>query len=91
MKSLLAVLKGLFYGYVAYLPLMLAVEYAFYRRVDGEKAFYALYYPFGAPFLIVPSGWKHIQADEVVLNFLGAALLIAGVAFALRVRREAAR
>ena len=88
MKSLLSVLKGLFYGYLAYLPAMLAVEHIAYGRVDTEKAFYALYYPLGAPFLVFPSVWRYTSPDEIVLNLLGGALLIAGVVFALHQRRN---
>jgi hypothetical protein len=71
-------LLGLLAGYVAYLPTIFIVEYAIYGRVDAERAFYALYYALGAPFLLTSSGWQYVQKDEVILNLLGALLLICG-------------
>jgi hypothetical protein len=90
MRKVLAILLGLVYGYITYLQIMLLVEFVAYRRIDMEKVFYALYYPLGAPFLLMPSGWKYVRADEVLLNILGAVLLIAGVVYALRRSKESA-
>lgn len=83
MRNVLAVLQGLVCGYLVYLPIMLLVEFVTYRRIDTEKAFYALYYPLGAPFLLMPSGWKYVRPDEVLLNILGGFLLVAGAIYAV--------
>jgi glycopeptide antibiotics resistance protein len=69
---------GILAGYVAYIPALFVVEYATYGRIDSEKAFYALFYAFGAPFLLTPSGWKYARIDEILLNLIGAILLIFG-------------
>lgn len=84
MRKLFAVLQGLAFGYVAYLPVMLLVELITYRRIDEEKTFYALYYPLGALFLLVPSGWKYVRPDEVILNLLGGSFLVVGLVYSLR-------
>jgi hypothetical protein len=89
MRTILCILKGLFWGYVAYLPIILVVEYCMYRRLDSEKAFYALYYPLGAVFLVFPSMWKNTPRDEIILNLIGGVLLVLGVAVELRLRRRA--
>lgn len=81
MKKLPFVLVGLVSGYVAYVFAMVAVEYAIYGRVDTEKAFYALFSPFELPVIIVPSNWKYVRPEEILLSLLGAALLVAGVVF----------
>jgi hypothetical protein len=72
------VLLGIACGYIAYLPVLIVVEHLTYGRVDSEKAFYALYYAFGAPFLLFPSNWSLTQRDELTLNIIGGALLIVG-------------
>jgi hypothetical protein len=75
---------GIIAGYVAYIPALFVVEYATYGRIDSEKAFYALYYAFGAPFLLTPSGWKYAQIDEVLLNVIGTVFMISGAIVANR-------
>lgn len=69
---------GALVGYVAYLPAIFVVEYAVYGRVDTERAFYALYFAIGAPFLFKPSGWNYIRLDEVLLNLVGGTLIVLG-------------
>ena len=83
-KRVMAILKGLLWGYIAYLPLMVGVEYLIYRRLDSERVFYALYYAFGAPFLLSASNWKYIQRDELILNVVGCVALVIGVSIMLR-------
>lgn len=58
------------------------MEYAVYGRVDSEKAFYALYFAFGAPFLLMPSGWQYVRLDEVILNCAGAVLFAVAIVVA---------
>jgi hypothetical protein len=70
---------GFFGGYVAYLPVTLAVEFALYGRIDSEREFHALYYAIGAPFLLEPSGWQYLQSDELILNIAGAVLIAMGI------------
>jgi hypothetical protein len=62
---------------------MVSVEYAIYRRLDSERVFYALYYAFGAPFLLSPSNWRYVQRDELVLNVVGCAALVTGISVML--------
>ena len=78
LRTLGRILLGIACGYIAYLPVLIVVEHLTYGRVDSEKAFYALYYAFGAPFLLVPSNWTFLQKDELILNIIGGALLIVG-------------
>jgi hypothetical protein len=73
---------GFLCGYVAYLPAIFIVEYALYGRVDSERAFYALYYAVGAPFLLSPSNWEYLQNDELILNLVGALLIASGIIIA---------
>jgi|HubBroStandDraft_5_1064220.scaffolds.fasta_scaffold472380_2 hypothetical protein len=73
LRRLLLTLLGIAAGYAAYIPVLIIVEYATYGRVDSEKAFYALYYPFNAPFLLTASG------DELILTLAGTVLIIAGI------------
>lgn len=68
-------------AYGAYVPVLFAVEYAVYGRVDSERAFYALYFAFGAPFLLLPSARQYIRLDEVILNCVGAVLFAAAIIF----------
>jgi CDP-diglyceride synthetase len=84
MRKVLTVFQGLIFGFVAYLPIMLFVEFVAYWRIDGEKAFYALYYPLGAHFLFVPSNWRYVRPEEIILNILGGALLVVGLIYFLR-------
>ena len=84
LRKLLAVVRGLVYGYVAYIPIMLLVEHVKYGRIDDELAFYALYYPLGAPFLLTPSGWHNLRTEQVLLNFVGGGLLVVSVMYSLR-------
>jgi hypothetical protein len=44
----------------------------------------ALYYAFGAPFLLSPSYWRYIQRDEVVLSVVGCVTLVTGVVIMLK-------
>lgn len=78
LRTLGRILLGIACGYIAYLPILIVVEHLTYGRVDFEKAFYALYYAFGAPFLLFPSNWSLTQRDELILNIIGSALLIVG-------------
>ena len=87
-KIVFRILAGLVGGYVAYLPLLLVVEYATYGRIDGEKVFYALYYPLEAPYLALPSTWKNTSSSVIVLEVLGGLLLITGVLLAIRGRQR---
>jgi hypothetical protein len=73
---------GFICGYLAYLPAILIVEFALYGRLDSERAFYALYYAIGAPFLLWPSNWENLPQDELILNFVGAILISSGIVFA---------
>jgi hypothetical protein len=75
-------------GYISYLPVLLSVEYAFWGRLDTEKAFYALYYPFESPFLILPSTWQNPHVAAITLEFVGGAFMIAGAVFCYRRRRK---
>ena len=75
-------LLGFVCGYLAYLPTILIVEYALYGRVDSERAFYALYYAVGAPFLLSPSNSEYLQQDELILNIVGALLITFGIVIA---------
>jgi hypothetical protein len=70
---------GFLGGYVAYLPVTLAVEFALYGRIDSEREFHALYYAIGAPFLLDPSDWQYLQSDELILNIAGAVLIAMGI------------
>jgi|HubBroStandDraft_1064217.scaffolds.fasta_scaffold25478_2 hypothetical protein len=81
-RTILRTFVGFIAGYIVYLPAIPVVEIAIYGRVDQEKAFYALYYAVGAPFLLFPSGWQYIQPDELVLNLVGLALIAIGIAAA---------
>ena len=58
---------------------LFAVEYALYGRVDSEKEFYALYFAFGAPFLLMPSVRQYIRLDEIILNCVGTVLFAAAI------------
>jgi len=60
-------------------PVLFAVEYAVYGRVDSERAFYALYFAFGAPFLLMPSVRQYIRLDEIILNCVGTVLFAAAI------------
>jgi hypothetical protein len=70
---------GFLCGYVAYLPAIYIVEYSLYGRVDSERAFYALFYAIGAPFLLLPSNWNYLQNDELILNIVGLFLIASGI------------
>src|SRR5580704_4894692 len=83
-KIVLRILAGLIGGYLAYLPILLITEYLMRGRIDSERAFYALFYPMEAPYLVVPYFWRYASVDEVVLKLVGGALLVAGVLLALR-------
>jgi hypothetical protein len=73
----MAIPKGLLWRYLACLPLMVGVDYAIYHRLDSERVFYALYYAFGAPFLLSPSNWRRVQRDERVLKMAGQTTIVA--------------
>jgi hypothetical protein len=73
----MATLKGLLWDYLAYVLLMVGVEYAIYHRLDSERVFYPLYYAFGAPFLLSPSNWRYVQRDELVLNMVRQTTIVA--------------
>jgi hypothetical protein len=79
---------GFVCGYIAYLPAIYIVEYALYGRVDSERAFYAMFYAIGAPFLLLPSNWGYLrhldnlQQDELILNIVGALLIASGIVIA---------
>ncbi len=75
-------LAGFFVGYLLYLPFTWIVEFFLYGRVDSEKEFYALLYAIGAPFLLLPSNWKYLQTDELILNVIGGTLIAAGILIA---------
>jgi hypothetical protein len=83
-RSVLRIILGLIVGYISYLPVLLIVEYASFGRLDMEKAFYALYCPFQAPFLVLPSTWRNPHVNEITLQFVGGAFLIAGAVFFYR-------
>jgi len=85
-RILLRIFLGFLLGYVAYLPVTCAVEYALYGRIDFEREFHALYYAIGAPFLLDRSNWQYLQKDELILNILGAVLIATGVFIANRRR-----
>lgn len=68
-------LVGFAIGYALYLPSIPIVELAIHGRVDQERAFYALYYAIGAPFLLTPSGREYLQPDELALNLVGLPLI----------------
>jgi len=70
---------GILAGYVTYLPAIFVVEYSIYGRIDSERAFYALYFAFGAPLLLTPSGRQYVRLDEEVLSLVGGALIVFGV------------
>jgi hypothetical protein len=70
---------GFLGGYLAYLPIMCVIELILYRRIDTEKAFYALYYPLGMPFLLSPGSWKITPAPEIVLTLIGGLLVFGGL------------
>ena len=73
---------GIVCAYVAYIPVLVAVEYAVYGRVDSERAFYGLYFAFGAPFLLMPSARRYVRLDEVILNCVGAILFASAIILA---------
>jgi hypothetical protein len=73
-KVVIRTLIGIICAYAAYIPVLFLVEYAVYGRVDSERAFYALYFAFGAPFLLMPSARQYVRLDEVILNCVGAIL-----------------
>ena len=83
-KRVLRLLAGLLGGYLLYLPVLFIVEHAIYGRIDTERAFYALYYPFEAPYLVVRSSWKNAPPDEIVLQIAGGVLLVTGALLSLR-------
>jgi hypothetical protein len=66
-------------AYAAHIPALFVVEYAVYGRVNSERAFYALYFAFGAPFLLFPSTRQYVRLDEVILNCVGAVLFAAAI------------
>jgi len=70
---------GFLGGYVAYLPVTCAVEFALYGRIDSEREFHALYYAIGAPFLLDRADWQYLQSDELILNIAGAILIAIGI------------
>ena len=84
LKIIFRIVAGVVVGYLAYIPVLLVVEYAtFAGRVDMEKAFYALYFPLEGPYLLLPSTWKSVRTDEMVLQLVGGLLLITGVVFSI--------
>ena len=83
-KVALRISAGLAVGYLVYLPLLFVVEYVIYGSIDTEKVFYALYSPFEAPYLALPSAWKNMPTDEIVLEIMGGSLLFTGVLLSLR-------
>jgi hypothetical protein len=85
-KVIIRTVIGMLAGYVAYLPTILVVEYSIYGRIDSERAFYALYFAVGAPFLLTPSGREFVRLDEVVLSLIGGSLIVLG-AIAANTRR----
>ena len=78
-KMIFRTVIGMLFGYIAYLPTILVVEYAVYGRIDSERAFYALYFAVGAPFLLTPSGREYVRLDEVLLSLIGGAFIVFGV------------
>lgn len=78
-RVLIRTLIGIICAYAAYIPILFAVEYAVYGRVDSERALYALYFAFGAPFLLMSSGRRYVRVDEVVLNCVGAILFATAI------------
>jgi len=70
---------GIICAYAAYIPILFAVEYAVYGRVDSERAFYALYFAFGAPFLLTSWGRQYVRVDQVILNCVGAILFATSI------------
>jgi hypothetical protein len=78
-RVVIRTLLGIVCAYAAYVPALFAVEYAVYGRVDSERAFYALYFAFGAPFLLFPSTRQYVRLDEVILNCVGAILFAAAI------------
>ena len=50
--------------------------------LDSERAFYTLYFAFGAPFLLTPSGRQYARLDEVILNCVGALLFAVAIVLA---------
>jgi len=85
-KMIFRTVIGMLFGYIAYLPTILVVEYAVYGRIDSERAFYALYFAVGAPFLLTPSGREYVRLDEVLLSLIGGAFIVFGVV-AANIRR----
>ena len=69
-------------AYAAYMPALFIVEYAVYGRVDSERAFYALYFAFGAPYLLTASGRQYVRLDEFILNCVGAVLFAVAIVVA---------
>ena len=82
------VLLGVTCGFLTYIPILVLTERLIYGRIDFERVFYGLYWAFGLSFLMIPSNWHYIQTDELVLNFIGAVLLISGGVVGYRLRNR---
>ena len=87
MRTLFRTALGLCSGYAAYLGILAAkaaLDVARYGRVDGERLFWSLYYPFGSPYFVFPRTWRLAPMDERILSPIGGLLLIGGVWLANR-------
>ena len=75
-------IRGTFFGYLAYVLLLWAMQEFEYGRVDEEHFMYALFNPVLLPYLLWPPNWKELSkydgGREVFLILSGAMLVIFG-------------
>jgi hypothetical protein len=80
-------IRGGFFGYLAYVLLLWAVQEIEYGRVDEEHFLYALFNPLLLPYLFWPPNWSELSrydgGREVFLIFSGAMLVIFGALISL--------
>src|SRR5690242_3210499 len=87
MRTLFRTVIGLCVGYGAYLAILavnVALDFARYGRVDGERSFWSLYYPFVSLYFLIPSTWTLAPMEERILSPIGGLLLVGGVWLANR-------
>jgi len=87
-RLLLRSVIGLIAGYLAYLPALAIEQVLSFGKLDGERFFYGLYLPFQLPFIFFPDFRDSYTSGEIFLQLIGIALMILGVWFALRTRKQ---